>query len=388
MLTGRAAFPGETVSDTIAAILEREPDWARLPADTPPAIRHLLRRCLEKDPKRRLHDIADARIEIDDVDQIRDIAVSAIAAGLPTASARERWWMVAVAATTLAAIALAARGLMRAPPPAVSSAGPIRFEIPSPSGQPFSDSPDFLTVSPDGRRLAFVTEAMPEKRVLNVRPLESSTTQTLAGFETAANPFWSPDSRFVAFTTADGRLKRMDVAGAAAMTLSDAVVDRWSSGAWSRDGTFLATGGDGRLYRIPPDGGRGSPVLELDKSRQRFEHVFPMFLPDGHRFIFTAATSELSGGALYLGSLDSPARTRLVDVFSNAGYAEGHLLYVRNGTLMAQPFDEKRGRVTADAVPLVEGVDYNLTVGKRRSRCPRTAYSCIAEEQGRTVRTG
>jgi len=363
MLTGHAAFPGETVSDHIAAILDREPEWAKLPAETPPAIRHLLRRCLEKEPRRRLHDIADARIELDEVDQSRDIAMAPVAAGSPWAAAGGRWWMWLATAVTLAALALAARGLMRAPFAVTSSAGPIRFEIPSPQGQPFSEFPEFLSVSPDGRRVAFVTEAQPGKPVLNMRPLDSSTAQTLPGTETAANPFWSPDSQFVAFTTTDGRMKRIDLAGQAAMTVTDSL-DRWGLGAWSRDGTFLVMGADGRLHRIPSQGGQGSPVFEIDRSRHEYDHRWPTFLPDGRRFIFMAATSERPGGTLYLASLDSPARTRLVDAYSNAAYASGHLLYVRNGTLMAQPFDEQRGRVTADAAPLVDGVDYAPADGR------------------------
>jgi len=176
----------------------------------------------------------------------------------------------------------------------------------------------------------------------------------LSGTEGASYPFWSPDGRFVGFV-AGTTLKTIAVAGGPPVTLAENVGGR---AAWSSRGVILYRSAQGeRLYRIPDSGGQPMPVTTLDPSRDELMHALPRFLPDGRRFVFLARHNDMQKNAIYLASLDSDSRTRLLDVNSQPDYASGYLLYQRRGTVMAQPFDEKQGRLTGEAAPIVEGVD-------------------------------
>ena len=214
MLTGRAVFPGETISDTIAAILEREPEWGALPAHTPAGIRQLLRRCLDKDPKRRLHDIADARIEIDDVQSGRQ--QDGRVAQAPAGSRRRLAWASALALVTLIAAAIGVWALRPAP-----TAPEARLEINTPPTRDPS-----LAISPDGLKIVFVGRSAGQSQ-LWLRSLDSPLARPLAGTERASSPFWSPDSRSIGFF-ADTRLKRMDIDGGSVQTLASTASSRLS----------------------------------------------------------------------------------------------------------------------------------------------------------------
>ncbi|HJZ75321.1 MAG TPA: hypothetical protein VKE51_26485 [Vicinamibacterales bacterium] len=226
-----------------------------------------------------------------------------------------------------------------------------------------------LSMSPDGRQIAFVSGELHSAWKLNVRSIGSLDTRTLAGTEGGFSPFWSPDSRFIGFVTGNGKLKTIDPGGGPAVTLTDGadqgiawssqgviLFPRWRHGFVSASGTE-----DGRLFRISATGGQPAPATELDASRGEIQHAFPAFLPDGRRFIFTALSSDPAQSAVYLASLDSGARTRLIDFASQVQYASGHLLYQRDGTLMAQRFDEKSARLVGGAVRLVENVNTEST---------------------------
>jgi eukaryotic-like serine/threonine-protein kinase len=363
MLTGRQAFAGSTVSDRIAAVLEREPDWSALPDGTPPPVHRLLRRCLEKDHNRRLHDIADARIELEDLQRAGESA-AVIPEPAPWWRAPALWWTAALVATTAVVVAVVSSSLMRR----ATAAEPIRFTLSESEARHLPDFPYLLSVSPDGRHLAFVSGEMQDKWTLNVRALGSPVTQALAGTERAFNPFWSPDSRFIGFTTNDGKLKIIDAAGGPAVTLVDGADGR---AAWGSQGVilferfrsgFVSNPGveDGRLYRLPAAGGQPVPATELDRTRHELQHTAPAFLPDGRRFLYTALSRDPAESGVYLASLDSPARTRLLDIISATQYASGHLLYQRDGALMAQPFEAKKGLLTGDAVRLVDSVDHQV----------------------------
>jgi serine/threonine protein kinase/Tol biopolymer transport system component len=346
MLTGRRAFEGPTLTDTLAAILEREPDWQALPSTTPPRVRELLERCLVKDPRRRLRDIGDARSHLESLEP------RMVRSSLPPAAARtrERLWMSVAALTTLVALVVIGWSQSRFTP----VPDEMRFEVHPPAGYTWPPLPGFLAMSPNGRHLAFVA-VKDGRNQLFVRDLDKVAPLLLPGTEGAWQPAWSPDSRYVAFKDSwgAGRLKRVDIAGGAPLPIAD-----YSSSVvgWSRGGVILLTGRDGRLYRIPDKGGTPGLVVDLDPSRKETSISRPVFLPDGRRFIFQAGSPDTSKDALFLSSLDGAPRTHLLDVLSKFAYADGYLLFQRDGTLMAQPFDEQRGRLIGGAVPVIETI--------------------------------
>jgi Tol biopolymer transport system component len=367
MLTGQLAFPGHTVSDHIAAILEREPDWGVLPATTPLSIRRLLRRCLEKEPRRRLPDIAVARLEIDDAAGAPNAAGET--AATVTTRSRDRLWRNVTAAAVLFALITIGFAVWSAtrPPP---MAAPITFTLPPPVGLRYLSIYGSLSLSADGRNVAFVaidTTGRPAAgdsgaAALYIRSLGSEETRRLPGTDGASYPFWSPDGSFVGFI-AGGNLKKIAVAGGPPVTLADRPAGRST---WSPHGVILFKREDdtGGLYRIPDNGGEPTEATELDRSRNEAWHAHPLFLPDGRRFLLLGGGNDRSKSAIYLASLDSKARTRLLDVYSQPDYAAGFLLYQRGGAVMAHPFDEKQGRLTGDAVAIAEGVDTDTINGR------------------------
>ena len=265
MLTAKRLFAGATMSDTIAAVLTREPEWTALPTGTPPPIRKLLRRCLEKDRKRRLTDAGAARLEIDDALTASPTPEATVASGAPatTASPRGRLPLIAaLTAVTALAIALGIptlRHLREAPPPTPPE---MRVEITTPS----TDAPLQFALSPDGRSLVFVASGGGLPR-LWLRPLDQTEAQPLAGTEGANNPFWSPDSRSIGFFAA-AELLRLDIAGGAPLVLATATPPS-ASGSWSADGTILFPRNVGdSLWRIGATGGEPATVTRVDAPRQ------------------------------------------------------------------------------------------------------------------------
>jgi Tol biopolymer transport system component len=366
LLTGRRAFAGDYPSDAVAAVLRTEPEWGALPPETPPGARRLLRRCLEKDPHRRLHDIADARIELDD-----ELNGSSGAEAPP--EPRERTdGRARVRARTRERIAWALAGvsliglvltLSRRPPAsdppgeartydaAVVLPADLRMWATEPSGR--------FALSPDGRRLALIGSDADGQTMLWVRPLGTAVAQRLAGTEGATFPFWSPDSRFVAFMAA-GKLKKIDAGGGAVVTLCDGTLP--ASGTWNREDVILFTPrASSPVYRVPAGGGTPEPATRLDAAAGDEQHWFPFFLPDGRHFLYFVVGSKARGvadpRAIYLGSLNPGEAARpLIEGGSNAKFANGHVIFVRDGTLMAQRFDPDRLVLKGDAAPLVEQV--------------------------------
>jgi Tol biopolymer transport system component len=350
MLTGRAPFPGETISDTIAATLEREPLWTALPHATPAGIRRLLRRCLEKDPKRRLHDIADARIELDDpltapAGEAR--ALSWIDRG------RVAWARFGVALLAVAVLMVPTAFYLRraTPEPLV-----VRFEIPTP---PTSD-PGSFALSADGRQLAFVARAEGTPR-LWLRPLDRVTAQVLGGTEGASYPFWSPDDKAIGFF-ADGKLKRVDLGGGAPQVLANAPGGR--GGTWNRDGVIVfAPTAQSALMRMAGTGGTPTAVTELAPGHG--SHRWPQFLPDGRRFLFFVGFGRLDTQGMYLATLDGGEPTRVLAAESAAVFAPpSGLLLVRQGVLVALPFDPTRGVVSGDPISVAQPVGSDAGVAR------------------------
>ena len=372
MLTGRSAFAGNTVSDTIARILEREPDWSALPATLPVNVRRLLRRCLEKDLGRRQRDIGDARIELDDISAQE--LTSPVSAGATRHRGREYlgWAAAALAAVLAAALAIpGVRHLREMPPPAPPE---TRVEINTPA----TAEPTSFALSPDGRQIVFVASGDGASR-LWLRSLATTTAQPLTGTEGATYPFWAPDSRSIGFF-ADGALKRLDVVpvgGGAPQTLAPVTPGR--GGTWNADGVivFAPSGtATAALMRVAATGGAATAVTTL--GPQRFGYLAPSFLPDSRRFLFYVRADPDTAG-IYLGALDGGAPTRLTAA-DNAGVylpagpgptgafrgvgtrpAEalregGWLLWVREGTLVAQRLDVAQAGLTGEPVTLADGV--------------------------------
>jgi eukaryotic-like serine/threonine-protein kinase len=370
-LTGRHAFPGTTISDKIAAILEREPDWSLLPERTPPRIAWLLRRCLDKDPKNRLHDIADARIELDEA---LARPVEDAAAARPALVRRDRIAWIAAAlgiAIAVAAVAFALSSARRSPAtdPAVVRA---TIELPPNVRLWTSEDPSGrFALSPDGQRIAFIAaEGTSGRATLWVRPLNGLSAQPIRGTEGASYPFWSSDSRYIGFigrpltlglhqATARGELKVVDPGGGEPVTLTNAILG--ASAAWHGDTILYTPHGTSALFRIPSGGGAASPATTLDASNGDVQHSYPTFLPDGRHFLFTIVgnrpTSSLQPRGVYIGSLDTNEGTRLLlPDASQARYASGHVIFLRGGTLMAQRFDVDRRELIGSAAPLADGI--------------------------------
>ena len=353
LLTGKRPFAGEDVTDTLAAIVRADPDWPALPPDTPPVIRKLLRRCLEKDRRERLPDIGAARLDLKDA---RSRAVADAPTVPPPArhAALVPWVLFAIAA--LAAVAATAFAVLTRPTPDTRV---FKSVIVPPS--PLSGAPALrLAISPDGRRLAFVAPDAAGTTMLWVRSLDSTVPQPLAGTTNATAPFWSPDSRSIAFIS-DGKLRRIDAAGGAILALCGALMT--PPGTWNRDDVIVFSGLRGPLTRVSASGGEPVAVTELTPGGAGRTQITPFFLPDGRHFLYTAGTGGSRSVGIYIGSLESKQTRPVLDVASNAQYADGYLLYLRDTTLMAHRFDPDKLELSGDAVQLATDVQVNPATG-------------------------
>jgi serine/threonine protein kinase len=366
MLTGRLAFSGETVSDTLAAVIRAEPDWSELPKSTPQTIHNLLRRCLQKEPRQRLQAIGDGRIAIEEMISGAGQASSPSASAEPTTPRWLRvplWALAGILTVALAATFLIFPLTMREQPARaiVSEISPPANANLALSGN-FSDPP---ALSPDGKCLAFggpptfgstASGAQPQ---LWVRPLDSGAARPLAGTNGATFPFWSPDSRYIG-CFANGRLNRIDATGGPPLALADAPDNR--GGNWGRDGSILFAAQSGPIYRVSDSGGTPQPVTKLNTSRQEVSHRWPQFLPDGKHFLFYVYSANGENSGTYAGSLAGGEPKLIVRGGSDAVYTPpGYLLFVSQGTLMAQAFDANNLSLTGDAVPIGEHAGVNLS---------------------------
>ena len=363
MLTGRQVFSGETITHVLASVLKTDPDWTTLPAGTPAPIRRLLRRCLEKDRKRRLDSAAAARLEIEEaIAGPSHETISMVVAPPAPGWRRALPW---IAAVVVAMVAGSAAWLLKpSVPPAV-----VRLSIPLPAGQQLTRANQpALAISPDGRNVVYAAiQGEPAIQQLYLRALDSDESKPLAGTEGAFSPFFSPDGNMIGFF-ADGKLKKIAVTGGAAMTLADAPSPGGAS--WGRDGVLavqLLQVGQKGLQRIAQDGSNVQPLTRIASGE--FIQRWPSFLPGGDALLFVgSATGATWGGAhvaveAVTGSEPSTSAAKILTKGTQPWYAPtGHLLYVQSGTLMAAPFDPGRQALTGDAVPVLENVmQFNTT---------------------------
>jgi eukaryotic-like serine/threonine-protein kinase len=354
MLSGKPAFSGETITDTLAGVVRGEPDWSLLPEKTPGLIRVLLHRCLLKDPKQRLQAIGEARIVTEKY--LADPNAEPAAVGEAKKN-HERLLSIIAATALFAAIFLGILYWRRAPEEPRVTRSQIKPMLNSSLvfGGPGSGG---FAPSPDGRRLAYVATTSEGKTLLWVRPLDSLQAQPLAGTEGAATPFWSPDSRFIGFF-AGGKLKKIEASGGPPLTLCDAATGR--GGTWNQEGVILFTPTVASpILRVSAVGGTATPITALDTSKNESSHRWPYFLPDGRHFLYVTGSSftpkESPTNSILVGSLDSKESKMLFHAHANAIYASGHVLFLRQNTLMAQPFDAKRLELTGEAFPIADPV--------------------------------
>ncbi len=358
MLMGHKPFDGKTLADTVAAIVNNEPDWRALPRGLPPAARFLLVRCLKKDRAQRLHDIADGRLLIEE--GLSDPDTSA--AHVSGARTYREWAGWGTAVLSLGVAVLLGLALLRAArPPAVSAGEPISFPVFPPYRTMFSGSinttlniPSFA-LSPDGRALVFSAEAPGAKPTLWLRVMNDVSPHLLAGTEGAQDPFWSPDSRWIAFY-ADGKLKKVPARGGAVLVITQ-VPNDFHGGTWGTDDTVLFSRGNEPILAVNAAGGTTTPVTTINDSNRAHRH--PLFLPDGRRFIYTNVGAQ---GGVYAGSLDRKTTKLLVQVMASAVYApSGDLLFVDGDTLLAQQFDAERLELTGQPFVVAEHVGRNTS---------------------------
>jgi Tol biopolymer transport system component len=370
MLTGQRLFAGETVSDTLAAVLRAEIDWAALPAATPRPVRDLLRRCLERNPKNRLHDIADARIVIAEAlaGGHPEPAPSGVLATPPPVAARRGWRLgaagaaVGLAAGILLATLWMGRTATGRPAPALTQ---LAVDLPAGSGLVRG-----LAISPDGRQIALALRGADGELALWVRPLDSLEARKLPGTAGARFPFWAPDSRRIGYFTPQG-LAWTDLAGGPPFEVAPtSTVENVRGGAWGADDVILyAPTFTGPLLAVSAKGGASTPATRIPESGAIGTHRFPSFLPDGRRFLFYAsAGTGTEPGSLYLGRVGSLESKLLGPANSAAVFAEpGYLLYARGESLVAQRFDAAREELVGDSRSLGIALGSSLNISGLRS---------------------
>ena len=355
MATGKKAFSGATQASLISSILRDEPQpISQVQPMSPPALDHVVKKSLAKDPEDRWQNAADLGSEV------KWIAEGGSQTGVPAPvvsrrRSRERLGWIVAAGLLLATIGLATRLLFR-PAPAATV---IRASILPPDGSDFVSTwidAGPVEISPDGTRLAFTARKGEAPNLLWVRALHESTARPLAGTEGAQRPFWSPDGRSIGFF-ADRSFKKVDVNGGPVFTLAPGTESR--GGTWNRDGVILFTpNARGPVLRVSADGGKVTEATVY--GREDATHRYPHFLPDGKHFLYLVRRGSGAGRGrdpgIRVGSLDSKDSKLVLNVASNVVYASGHLLYVREGALVAQAFDLDGLEVKGEPVTLVPDV--------------------------------
>ena len=354
MLAGRRPFDGEDMTDVLGAVVRLEPDWEAVPSNVPAPVRTLLKQCLVKDSRRRVGDMAAVLFVLEHQTGV------APTVAIPSRSLRIAWFVAALSTITMIVTALVALRMWRVTPPAPE---PVQFSITAPEKMAFggpaaggTGRAAQLAISPDGRNIVFVAGAQSAFQ-LWLRPLASGESRPIQGTEDSAFPFWSPDSQFVGFF-AGGKLKKVAIAGGPPVELADAPAGR--GGSWGPDNVIVFDRALGSgLFRVSSGGGAPTAITKLADGEDA--HRWPHFLPDGRHFFYTAVTGTCcppaTPGTIKIGSLDqNAAPASLLRADSAALYAFNRMLFARDQTLMAMPFDPDLGQPVGDAVPVIARV--------------------------------
>ncbi|MET0619727.1 MAG: protein kinase [Thermoanaerobaculia bacterium] len=348
MLTGQKAFTGKSQASLISSIMGSDPPpISSIQPMIPASLDRIVKGCIAKEPEQRWSTAHDVML------QLQWIAEGGSMAGVPAPVVarrknREKLSWAITAAAMLAAAALAYGYVRRAPkPPAL-----VRFDIPTPPDVTTLDVP---RISPDGKLLAFdATDATGKARIW-IRPMNALSAHPLAGTEGGVRPFWSPDSKYIGFM-ADGVLKKIDVAGGPPTKICDA--PGGSDGTWSSEGVILFDGtGSDPIYRVPAAGGTKVVAVKLDPVKKETSVGWPEFLPDGKHYLYMLTGERQEDSAYWIGSIDSDERKLLAPAQTLVTYAPpGYLLFVRDKTLVVQPFDARALKTTGEPVPLAEQI--------------------------------
>jgi hypothetical protein len=374
MATGHPAFAGANAATTMAAVLERDvPPISTIRATAPPALDRVVRGCLAKNPDERWQTVHDVKLLLRWIADGGSTATSTSASALPIAprarsSARIAWAVTAL--SLLAAIASGVILLLRAPAPGVR----VQASILPPENFGFASSG--FALSPDGRRLAFTAESAPLKGgALWVREMSSTLPHALADTEGSSSPFWSPDGKWIGFF-ASAKLKKVEAGGGPVVTIADVEAGRGAT--WNEDGSivFSEAGGTRGLYLVSAGGGPVSQLTHVGTGRNEYLHLSPFFLPDGHHFLFYVRTTNqtvLGLGAdraandapddasgVYLFDLNDKTQRLLLHADSAAQYADGFVLYLQQGNLMAQPFGGRSLRLEGRSAKVADQVQYSV----------------------------
>jgi serine/threonine protein kinase len=354
MLSGKRAFTGESHVEVMNSILKEDPpELSDANAKIPPAVDRIVRRCLEKNPEQRFHSARDLGYTLEAVASSSPSASNYTERALDTTPSkrggwRERIWIIATGILAIVLLVWSAGWFRRAEPAAPA----VRFSLVAPEGTSFLE-PSFA-LSPDGRQLAFSAIDANEKTLLYLRPLNAFAAQALPGTENAVLPFWSPDSRSIAFFSG-GKLKRVDVSGGLPQTVCEA----WNAcyGSWNSAGDIImAPTHEGVLYRVPATGGVRTALTTLDESRGESSHWLPQFLPDGKHFLYYAFGKQAGQSGVCVGSLSEKTTSLVLSTDRRALYTAGYLLFVKDGALMGQAFDPGALKLTGEPFLVVEQV--------------------------------
>jgi serine/threonine-protein kinase len=361
MLSGRQPFGGTTLTDVLAAIVTREPDWNQLPQDLSTRATSLLRRCLRKDTRERLRDIGDARIEIEDLQQAPSVPA---ASGVGRSGSK--WLLPTLSGVAVGVLAGAAvMSSWRNVPPAPRPSARLHAELPAKTTLSLGRG-SAVALSPDGTTLVFVAIGGSQPQLF-ARTLDAFENRPLPGTEGASNPFFSPDGKWVGFF-AGGRLKKIALTGGQPVTVCDAPNPRGET--WSIDDfIYFTPTSNSAVWRVPAMG--GTPVEVTKRQKGELSHRWPQALPDGKTIVFTVWNDTgFEGAQVVAQSIATEERRPLITGGSYARYLPGgdranagYLVYARASGLVAAPFDLERLQVTAAPAPILDGIVTNLSGG-------------------------